>query len=206
MADRKLRVVVAGCGGMAGEWLKVATAAPTIEVVGLYDLYRSAAEKRANDFKLPPSVVHDSLGEAIARTKPDAVFDVTIPAAHTDVTLEALAAGCHVLGEKPMSDTLDKAKRMVEAAQKAGKLYAVTQTRRPAAGALTTAKAVADGVIGDVQEVHCDFYIGARFGGFRAEMPHPLIVDMAIHTFDQCRQLTGADPVSVWCKAWNPKR
>jgi predicted dehydrogenase len=35
-------------------------------------------------------------------------------------------------------------------------------------------------------------------------MPHVLLVDMAIHTFDAARFLTGADPVSVYCKEWNP--
>ncbi len=35
-------------------------------------------------------------------------------------------------------------------------------------------------------------------------MNHPLLLDMAIHTFDQARQLTGADPVEVYCKAFNP--
>jgi predicted dehydrogenase len=206
MSDQKMRVVLAGCGGMAGAWLKVATTTPTIEIVGLTDLHRPAAETRAADFHLPAGVVYDTLGDALAKAKPDAVFDVTIPAAHDKVTLQALAAGCHVLGEKPMADSIDKARQMVAAAKRAGRIYAVTQTRRPAPGAITTKQAIEAGAIGQVQEVHCDFYIGARFGGFRAEMDHPLILDMAIHTFDQCRQLTGADPVSVWCKAWNPAR
>ena len=37
------------------------------------------------------------------------------------VTLAALERGCHVLGEKPMADTMENARRMVEAARKAGK-------------------------------------------------------------------------------------
>ena len=35
-------------------------------------------------------------------------------------------------------------------------------------------------------------------------MPHVLLVDMAIHTFDTARYISGADPVSVYCKEWNP--
>jgi predicted dehydrogenase len=63
-----------------------------------------------------------------------------------------------------------------------------------------------DGGIGAVEEVHADFFIGAHFGGFRDEMAFPLILDMSIHTFDASRFLSGADPVSVTCHAWNPKR
>src|SRR6266581_2652143 len=46
--------------------------------------------------------------------------------------------------------------------------------------------------------------IGAHFEGFRQHMRHVLLLDMAIHTFDAARLLTGADPVSVYCKEWNP--
>jgi predicted dehydrogenase len=52
--------------------------------------------------------------------------------------------------------------------------------------------------------LNSDFYIGAHFGGFRDEMAHVLVLDMAIHTFDAARYLSGADPVSVYCEEFNP--
>ncbi len=48
-------------------------------------------------------------------------------------------------------------------------------------------------------------FIGAHFGGFRDAMASPLLLDMAIHTFDQARLITGAVPVSVYCHEFNPK-
>ena len=36
-------------------------------------------------------------------------------------------------------------------------------------------------------------------------MDHVLLLDMAIHTFDAARLISGSDPVSVYCKEWNPK-
>ncbi len=36
-------------------------------------------------------------------------------------------------------------------------------------------------------------------------MPSPLILDMSIHHFDLCRFMTGADPVAVYCKEFNPR-
>jgi predicted dehydrogenase len=65
---------------------------------------------------------------------------------------------------------------------------------------------LASGRLGAIEEVHSDFFIGARFGGFRVEMDHPLLLDMAIHTFDQARFLSGADPVAVYCHGFNPGR
>jgi len=205
MPEKQVRVVQVGCGGMGRNWCRIAREHPEIHLVGLVDLNREAAVNMAEKHELPETVVFDSLAAAVKQTSPDAVFDVTIPAAHRAVTLEALDLGCHVLGEKPMCDTLDNARKMVAKASETGKTYAVAQTRRPNSHAVAVSKAIADGVVGRVEEVHADFYIGARFTkGFRAEMDHPLIVDMAIHTFDQGRQLAGATPTSVYCHTFNP--
>jgi predicted dehydrogenase len=204
--QRELGVVIVGCGSMANRWVKVTKDVPGTRIVGLVDVRREAAEAMAARHELPSDLVFDTLKQAIAATRPDAVFDVTIPAAHHKVTIEALRSGCHVLGEKPMSDSLPTARRMVAEAKKARRLYAVTQTRRPTPQMMTIRQFLAGGAIGRVEEAHCDFYLGPHFGGFRDEMDDVLLLDMAIHTFDQARMLTGADPVSVYCHSFNPKR
>jgi predicted dehydrogenase len=61
------------------------------------------------------------------------------------------------------------------------------------------------GKIGALTTLNGDFFIGAHFGGFRDQMEHVLLLDMAIHTFDQARLISGADPVSVFCHEWNPQ-
>lgn len=204
MSDNSLRVVQVGCGGIAGAWMRAIKTLDDIELVGLVDLARDQALKLAKAHELPESLVFDSLAQAVKATGAQAVFDTTVPGAHEAVTVEALSLGCHVLGEKPMSDTLASAQRMVAAAKQAGKLYAVTQTRRPLPQAVSVARFLASGALGPIEEVHNDFYIGAHFGGFRDEMDDPLILDMAIHTFDSARQVAAADPVSVYCHTWNP--
>ncbi|MEM9883264.1 MAG: Gfo/Idh/MocA family oxidoreductase [Planctomycetota bacterium] len=206
--SERLKVVVVGCGGMSKNWVRIALEAEAIELVGLVDLDRGAAVAMAERFELPVegegAVVFGSLAEAVSATGAAAVFDVTVPAAHHAVTTEALSLGCHVLGEKPMSDDLGNAKQMVAAAEAAGRVYAVTQTRRPLPGFKAVEAFVAGGSLGRLTELHSDFYLGAHFGGFRDAMAHPLILDMAIHTFDNARQIAAAEPVSVYCHAWNP--
>lgn len=203
---REVKVVVVGCGSMANRWVKLAKDAPQARLVGLVDVRRAAAEAMADRHELPRDLVFDTLKDAMRETQPDAVFDVTIPAAHHKVTIEALHGGCHVLGEKPMSDSLATARRMVAEAKKARRLYAVTQTRRPTSLMFTIQKLLRGGGIGAVEEAHCDFFLAPHFGGFRDEMDDVLLLDMAIHTFDQARMLTGGDPVSVYCQSFNPKR
>ncbi len=206
MARKAFRVVQVGCGGMAQKWARLACESRDYDLVGLVDLRREAAEETARRNGLEPGVVYDTLSAALKGARPDVVFDVTVPEAHHKVVIPALKAGCHVLGEKPMSDTLANAKKMVAAAKAAGRVYAVTQTQRNGNAIRAFAKFCQGGKIGDIEEVHTDFFIGAHFGGFRDEMEEVLLRDMSIHHFDAARKVTGADPVSVYCESFNPKR
>jgi len=202
--DQKVRAVMVGCGGMSGAWLKAASAIPDLEIVGLVDVIEEAARKKATEYNLRDAVIGSDLSTVLVETAPDAIFNCTIPEAHTGITLTALQHGCHVLSEKPMADTLENARVMIAAAQKAGKIFAVIQNRRYERGIRRARTFLETGAIGPLTTVNSDFYIGAHFGGFRDAMKHVLLLDMAIHTFDAARFLTQADPVSVYCHEWNP--
>ncbi len=202
--EKKLRIVFAGCGGMSGTWLKVACNLPDAELVGLVDIREEAAQNRAKEFGLSDVVIGRDLKDVLTRTSADVLFDCTIPDAHFPNAMLALESGCHVLSEKPMADSMDHARLMTEAAKKAGKTYAIVQNYRYSSGPRRLEQFFRSGQIGNLTTVNGDFYIGAHFGGFRDQMEHVLLLDMAIHTFDTARFFIGADPVSVYCKEWNP--
>ena len=164
-----------------------------------------AAKKRREYFGLKSACTGTDLRTMLKTVKPDVVFDCTLPESHVSVTLEALCQGCHVLGEKPLADSMANARRMVAAAKKARKVYAVIQNRRYTPQIKAFRDLIASRKMGDLTTLNCDFYIGAHFGGFRDKMKHVLLLDMAIHTFDAIRFISGANPVSVYCKEWNPK-
>ena len=200
----KLRIVQVGCGGISNAWFTALKDIPDVEVVGLVDLNPAAAEQCAVRHALATAAKGTDLEAVLRATKPDIVFDCTIPAAHVQVTTTALRHGCHVMGEKPLSDTMPNARLMLAEARKAGRIYAVMQNRRYVAGVQALQRFLAGGAIGRITTVHCDFFIGAHFGGFRDVMEHMLLLDMAIHTFDQARYLTGADPLTALAHEWNP--
>jgi predicted dehydrogenase len=201
---RPLTVAVVGCGGISGAWFKPAVTIPGLKITGLVDINRDSAAKRRDEFNLKDAVIDTDLKAVLRHTKPDMVFNLTIPAAHMDVTLAALARGCHVFSEKPLADSMANAHRMVQAAAKARRIFAVMQNRRFDPRIRGLVKFLRSGAIGRVTTVNCDFYLGAHFGGFRDRMKHVLILDMAIHTFDAARLITGADPRTVYCHEWNP--
>ena len=205
MMAESTRAVLVGCGGMSRAWLNACSERDDVDIVGLVDIDKGNARTLAEEFELDKTLVGDDLKAMLKKVDPGVVFDVTVPAAHTEVACTALRHGSHVLGEKPLADSMAKARRAIRAAEKADRIYAVIQNRRYTPAIRRLARLLAKGTIGEITTINCDFYIGAHFGGFRDHMEHVLLLDMAIHTFDQARLLTGADPVSVYCREWNPR-
>jgi predicted dehydrogenase len=203
------RVVLAGCGAMSKGWLKALRDTPAlhgqVEIVGLVDLNPAAAEGLQAEFALSSAITGTDLGAVLDATKSDIVFDVVIPGGRHSVVKTALAHGCHVLSEKPMAASLDEARDLVAAAKSAGRIHAIVQNRRYNDGIRRIRATLDSGMLGTLNAIHCDFFVGAHFGGFREDMDHVLLVDMAIHTLDAARYLAGRDPTAVYCLEGNPR-
>lgn len=199
-----LNAVLVGCGSISAAWLQAAATISDLRIAGLVDLDLAVAQRRAQEYALPEAVVGSDLATVLRQTSADLVFNCTIPAAHSEVTLQALGFGCHVLGEKPLAETIEQSHEMIAAAERAGKLFAVVQNRRYDANIRRVQTLLRSGALGRITTINSDFYIGAHFGGFRDQMAHVLLLDMAIHTFDAARMLADADPVAVYCHEWSP--
>ena len=132
------------------------------------------------------------------------MFDVVVPAARREVALSAFAHNCHLLTEKPLADSPENARAIVEAARRAGRVHAVVQNRRYVANVRRIRRFLDSGAIGAATSIHADFFVAPHFGGFREEMAHVLLLDMAIHTFDAARYMVGGEPASVFCQEWEP--
>ena len=200
--------VLAGCGAMSAGWLSAITKAPLadqVRVVGLVDLNPETARLRAEQFGLTNAVIGTDLADMLAELKPDIVFDVVVPVARHDVVATALAHGCNVLSEKPMATSIEAGRDLIDKARAAGKVHAVIQNRRFIAGVRRLQQFIAAGGIGELTALHCDFFIGAHFGGFREDMDNVLLLDMAIHTLDAARFMSGKVPLAVYCQQSNPR-
>ncbi|MDX1015696.1 oxidoreductase [Sinorhizobium medicae] len=203
------RAVLCGCGAMARGWLKAIAAdrelQSIIRVVGLVDVNPEAARALAAEFEIEDAVIGSDLDAVLTETAPDILFDIVVPAARRDVVATALRHGCHVLSEKPMAASLEAARELIELAGNAGRIHAIVQNRRFIAGIRRIRRFIESGAIGDLTAIHCDFFIGAHFGGFREEMEHVLLLDMAIHTFDAARFIADKTPLAVYCHEENPR-
>jgi len=200
---KKFRIAVVGCGGMASEWVKCALEREDAQIVALVDLKVESAVKIKTTFNLDCGIYED-LEKAISESNVNLVFDVTIPDAHKKVVSLALNLGCDVFGEKPMASNFEDAVCLLDCSKKLNKSYSVMQNRRYLKQIRELRMMLDDGMIGEVGYIGADFFLGPHFGGFRDIMESPLLLDMAIHTFDQARFIAGADPVSVYCHEFNP--
>lgn len=204
MKKEKMTALLVGCGGISDAWLKPNQTIDELEIIGLIDLNLSAAQQRKEEYGLAEAYTGTDMKTAIDAAHPDIVFDCTVPGAHMNVATTAMEMGCNVFGEKPLADSLDNARKIVETMQKTDRVHAVMQNRRYLAGSRRMQAFLKNGEIGSLTTLNADFYLGAHFGGFRDRMEHVLLLDMAIHTLDLGRMLVNANPISVYCKEWNP--
>jgi len=198
-----MKAIHVGCGAMSREWLRSA-AELGIQVRALVDIEEKTARLRAEEFNLDVPIYTD-LKTAIQEAPADAVFDCTIPAAHKQVSSTALAAGLHVLEEKPLALNFQDAADLVALADTTGKLHVVLQNRRFNHRIRQLRQMLSHGVIGELTTLHVDFFVAPHFGGFREVMPHVLLADMAIHAFDAARFVAGLNAEAVFCEEWIPK-
>jgi predicted dehydrogenase len=200
--ENPLRVVVVGAGGMGRVWLATVSASPDVELVGIADLNLDAARGAAADAGRPDLPVGRDAVALAQETSAQALINVTIPEAHHPVTTAALFAGLPVLGEKPAAEDVSHALSLAAAVEVTGELFMVSQSRRwnPQLSTLRSMTAH----LGAVGTVTTEFFRAPHFGGFRDQMAHPLLVDMAIHAFDSARFLLDAEPLSTHCQTYNP--
>ncbi len=100
----------------------------------------------------------------LAREKPDAVAILTPNHLHCEFTLAALAAGAHVICEKPMAPNATDARRMVEAAHGAGRVLMVAMQRRYGAIESAVKRALDTGAIGTVHFIRARLSHGGPEG------------------------------------------
>ena len=116
MSETIAGVGIIGCGVISAAYLKAARLFPQIEIRGLADLDLERAKARSAEFGPPARTVTELLADPAV----DIVLNLTTPAAHVPVALQAIAAGKHVYGEKPLAVSTAEARRMLEAADAAG--------------------------------------------------------------------------------------
>jgi predicted dehydrogenase len=142
---KPLKVGIVGCGAIIAQYLTNFRKLRDLELVAVADLDPARAKAVAEQYDGVRAV---SVDELLAADDVELVLNLTIPAAHAEVALKAIAAGKSVYGEKPLAATTAEARTVLEAAREAGVAVGCAPDTVLGTGIQTARKAIDDGLIG----------------------------------------------------------
>ena len=159
-----MKVGLIGCGRISDIYLQNCASFNEIEIVACASLDRAESSAKAAQYKIPKACTPDQL---IADPVIDCVLNLTIPAAHADITLRALQAGKHVYSEKPFVTRHEDGEAILKLAQEKGCLVGNAPDTFLGGRWQTCRKLIDDGVIGRPTSV------AAFVGTHGVERHHP---------------------------------
>jgi predicted dehydrogenase len=147
------------------------------------------------------------LERTLATVEADAVLLVSPPETHRPLAEVALAHGRHVLSEKPLALRLDDAQTLAEIADRTGLNVMVAQNYRFRRQPRALQELVSTGALGRLHGIRITCRRDLRNAwisshGWRAEMAHPYLLEMAIHHIDLLRMITGREVAQLDALAW----
>jgi predicted dehydrogenase len=184
---------IVGCGGIVNYAHLPAYKAHSLRVLACYDVNAEAAHKTAADHGIP--TVYDTLDALLADQRIQ-IVDIAVPAWHQRAIAErALAAGKHLLCQKPLAEDLADAEAIVAAASRSGRKAAVNQQMRWSAGIAAAKDLIGRGFIGQPTDAQIQVSVTTpwHMWPWLKIAPRLEIMYHSIHYLDSLRYLLG-DP------------
>ena len=142
------RIGIVGCGNIAPTHIKALQNIKKYNVVSVCDISKEKAEVLANKYNIPKAYTDFSL--MLQQEKLDIVDILTPPQVHAAQSIEAMEAGCHVVVEKPMCESVEEADQMIKAAKINNVKLSVVHSFLFTPGIRKALNAVKQGKIGDL--------------------------------------------------------
>lgn len=194
----KRKVAIAGMGAAAMQiHLPAYRRLPDVEVVGGCD---RDPEVRKEGFPFP---LFSSVREMLEKTRPDILAVATPPESHFELTCLGLAAGCHVFCEKPFTNTLDEAEKVIALSRQLGRWVVVNHQLRFMKIHSQAKERIGSPEFGDLLFIsaHQTFYRTPETEtGWRGKDRRRTCKDFGIHVLDLCRFFFDEDPITVYAR------
>ena len=206
MAEQRLRYGLAGTGNRGTKmWGRdlLAGWSDAVELVAICDLNPMRAE-RARRMIRSNAPIHTDFDTLLEQHRPQTVIVCTPDDTHDDLIVKALEAGANVISEKPITTSVDKLKRILDAEKRTGRTVDVSFNYRYAPTSAKLRSLIAEGAIGEITSVDFHWYLDTDHGAdyfrrWHAYRRHSgsLFVHKATHHFDLLNWFLDADPVAV---------
>jgi predicted dehydrogenase len=192
-----LRVLVLGLGFFGRNWLEEISACPECEVAGVVAKHPDLLATVGEEFNVPPARRFATIEEGLDRSQAQAVIVALPEMIHKAAILAALERGLHVLTEKPLAIDMIEAAAIVQAARLAqGVVLMVDQNYRWRPQTQALRRAVREGKVGRLASANYEFrqpITRTTTDAWREQMPHPYLLDVAVHHFVLLRACTGLE-------------
>lgn len=191
-----VRIGVVGYGYWGPNLVRNFAETPGAEVAAVADLDtgKLATVKR----RFPAVHTTTNFNDLLSDSSIDAVAIATPVNTHFELAMAALKAGKHVWVEKPMTETSEQARQLIDEAQKRNLVLLVDHTFIYT-GAVTKMKSLIEG--GDVGQVLYYDSVRVNLGLFQRDVS--VISDLAVHDFSILDYLLGEHPVAVSANGTN---
>ncbi|MET4783248.1 Gfo/Idh/MocA family oxidoreductase [Glaciihabitans sp. UYNi722] len=189
-------IVILGAGGIVRDAHLPAYRKAGYPVFGIYNRTRARAQELADEYGIEH--VWDSVTDAVADAPHDAVFDIALMPEQYLHTLEALPDGAAVLIQKPLGNTLDDGRAILEVCHRKSLTAAVNTQLRFAPYVAEARRFIASGAIGELYDLEIRVSVLTPWEMF----PHVLTMDRleinmhSVHYLDLIRSFLG-DPDGV---------
>ncbi len=140
------RVGIVGCGVIAKVYAEKLNALPFVDLVACADLESDRADAFAKAHEVAKVLTPDEL---LLDASVDLVVNLTIPQAHTTISMAAIDAGKSVFSEKPLALTVAEGRALVDAARNRGVRIGCAPDTFLGAGLQTCRKLIDEGAIGE---------------------------------------------------------
>jgi predicted dehydrogenase len=184
---------IVGCGGIVNYAHLVAYKNNHLNVIACFDVNSEAAKKTAETHGIPK--VYATLDELLVDPAIEIVDIAVQPWHQRGIAEKALAAGKHLLCQKPLSDKFEDAKAIAAAGKRAGRKVAVNQQMRWSAGIAAARDLISKGVIGQPTDAQIQVTTNTpwHMWPWLATSPRLEVEYHSIHYLDAMRSLFG-DP------------
>ena len=182
-ANDRINFAILGPGGRAqahiGVLLAMKDEGKPVDIIAVADVYEKNREAAQNRTKCKQAEV--DYRKVLENKDVDAVVIATPDHWHAKMSIDAMEAGKDVYCEKPMTHTIDEARRVAETAKKTGQIFTVGVQSTADPRWKMANELITSGKIGHVMQGQTSYYRNSSMGQWRY---YPLSKDMSPRTVD----------------------